>query len=59
MASACADHRGLRLVSHLSAPHGRDNVSLKLKPQSVSMRVHAKKAIDALLDDRMNFKNDV
>lgn len=56
MASACADRRGLRLVPHLSAPHGSDNVSLKLKPQSVSMRAHAKKAIDELLDDRMNFK---
>lgn len=56
MASACAEHRGLRLVPYLSAPHGTDNVSLKLKPQSVSMRVHAKKAIHKLLDNRMNFK---
>lgn len=56
MASACADHRGLWLVPYLSAPHGTDNVSLKLKPQSVSMRVHAKKAIHKLLDNRMNFK---
>lgn len=56
MASACADHRGLWLVPYLSAPHGTDNVSLKLKPQSVSMRVHAKKAIHKLLDKGMNFK---
>lgn len=59
MASACAGLRGLRLVPRLSAPHGSDNVSLKLKPQSVSMRLHAKKAIYELLDDRTNFKNDV
>lgn len=58
MASACADLRGLRLVPYLSAPHGADNVSLKLKPRSVCVRVHAKKAIHELLDDRMNFKKE-